>query len=111
MEREVRVRSAEAGNEVIFEGPDGAFCVVAAVDTRGNKLEGGGGVMEEVFEGLTALVVHDMELWFAAVADEAIVEEFISFKDGGSFSVGDGSDIDGVAVVVVEEKDVVVACA
>ena len=60
MEWEVRVCSAEAGNEVIFKGANGTFCAVAAVDAWWYKLKGGFAVMEVIFEGLTAFVVHDM---------------------------------------------------
>lgn len=39
MKREIGVGAAEAGNEVVLEGPDGAFCGIAAVDAGGYELE------------------------------------------------------------------------
>jgi hypothetical protein len=33
MEREIFVSAAETGNEVIFEGADGAFCSIASMDS------------------------------------------------------------------------------
>ena len=73
MEREVRVCGAKSGNEVILERPNGTFSIVAAVDARGNKLKGCGGVIEIVFESLATFVVHDVELWFAAMTYKSVV--------------------------------------
>ena len=39
------------------------------------------------------------------------MEEFVSFKDGGAFSIWYCSDVDSIAVIVVKQKDVVVASA
>jgi hypothetical protein len=39
MEREVLIGTAKTGNEVIFEGLDGAFSGVAGMDTGWDKLE------------------------------------------------------------------------
>jgi hypothetical protein len=39
VEREVFVNSAKASDEMIFEGPDGAFGCVAAVDAGRSELE------------------------------------------------------------------------
>ena len=45
------------------------------------------------------------------MADESIVERFVGTEDCRAATVGDGEDVDGVAVIVVEEEDVVVAGA
>ena len=111
MERKFRGCGAESSDEVVLECADGTFGIVASVDSWRDKLECSVGVMEVVFEGLTALIVHDVELWFATVADKAIIEELVGFEYGGSFSIGNGCDIDGIAVVMVEQEDVVVASA
>ena len=60
MEWQIRICCAEASDEVVLERAYGTFGVVATVDAWRNKLEGSGGVMEEIFERLTAFVVHDM---------------------------------------------------
>ena len=36
MQREVLVSAAETSNEVVFEGADGTFSGIAAVDVRGD---------------------------------------------------------------------------
>ena len=45
------------------------------------------------------------------MADEFVVDGFVGLKDGGASTVGYSPDVDGVAVVVIEEEDVVVAGA
>jgi hypothetical protein len=67
--------------------------------------------MEEVFEGSGAFIVKLLEQWAAAGKDEFVVALFVSSKDGISCSVFDGHYVDEVAVVVVEDKEIVVATA
>ena len=52
-----------------------------------------------------------MQEGLAAVADEFVVDGFVGLEDGGASTVGYSPDVDGVAVVVIEEEDVVVAGA
>ena len=67
--------------------------------------------MEKVFQGLTAHIVHYVELWFTSMANKAIMEELVGFEDGRSFLIRNGCHIDGIAVIMVEQEDVVVASA
>ena len=57
VEREVRVNAAEAGDEVILEGANGAFRGIAAMDPRGGQLEVDVGIMEEALQNSGGFIV------------------------------------------------------
>jgi hypothetical protein len=57
VERELWVGGAEAGDEVIFEGSNGAFCGVAAMDVGGGELEVDILAGHELLEGTGRFVV------------------------------------------------------
>ena len=96
---------------MVFEGADGPFSVVAAMDVRGYQLEFRVLLMEVIFQGLAAFIVEGVQEQLAAVANKFVVDMFVGFENGGTPTVGDSPNVDRVAVVVVEEKDVVVAGA
>ena len=97
------VDTAKAGNEMVFERPDGAFGGIAMMDTGRGKLKVDVLVAEELFERLGALVVQALELGTMAGGAEAGVENFESRQDGGAGAGLDGLGENAVAVVVVQE--------
>jgi hypothetical protein len=64
---------------------------------------------QEVFEELRGIVVEAMKLGTEAVALEKAKNCFIGGFDGGLLAIWYWLSMDGVAVVVIEDKDVVVA--
>jgi hypothetical protein len=62
MKGEVFVNAAEASNEMIFEGPNGAFRGIATMHARRSKLEVNILIAEELFEGKGAFIVQALEL-------------------------------------------------
>ena len=111
MEREILVHAAKSGDEMVFEGSDGAFGGIASMGAGGHKLVLDGFVLKEFFEGGAAFVVEAMEARAEAGADEASMEDAEGVKDGLGGAGLHGFREDGVAVVIVEDKDIVVAGA
>ena len=111
MEWEVGVSAAEACNEVIFEGANGAFSRVAAMDAGRGQLEVDICFVEEVFEGLGAFIVEALEVGFESCFSKAAVHSFIGGNNAGGLSVFEGLSKDVVAVVVIKDEDVEVASA
>ncbi len=61
IEREVRAGTAEAGDEVVFEGADGPFGGVTAIDARRGELEINVLGAHELLEGEGGFVVQSLE--------------------------------------------------
>ena len=70
------VDTAEASDEMILEGADGAFSGVATMDARRSKLEVDVFAAEEVLERFRALVVQALELGAVTGSAEAGMENF-----------------------------------
>ena len=62
MHGKILVETAEAGNEVIFERPNGPFGGVASMDTRRNKLKIHLLLRHEFFQGGRAFIVEALQL-------------------------------------------------
>ena len=56
------VAAAEAGDQVVFVGGDGAFCRIVAVEVQRNDLEGNTGILHDLFEAGWALVVEHLNV-------------------------------------------------
>ena len=111
MKGEVFVDAAEAGDEMIFEGSDGSFGGVAAMDIGWHKLVGDIFVIEKLLKRRRAFVVEALELWAEAGLAELGVEGFVGGKNGcGSASFHRFGE-DAVAVVIIEDEKIVVAVA
>ena len=111
MKWEVGVSRAETGDKMVFENADGAFCLVASVGMWWYELVVNLLFREEFFEKGRCFVVEALQLWAEAARSEDGVNAF----EGGEV-VGGGSGSHGlreyhIAVVVVDDEDVVVAVA
>ena len=111
MKWEVGVGGAETGDEMVFENADGAFCLIASVGMWWYELVVNLVFREEIFEKVGCFVVEALQLWSEAALSEGGVNAF----EGGEV-VGGGTGLHGlcenhVAVVVVDDEDVVVAVA
>jgi hypothetical protein len=111
VEGEIRVSAAEAGNEVVFKGTNGALGSVCAMHAGRDELKVDGFVAQKLFESGGAFVVEALELGAEAGVDEAIVDGFVGSEDGGGCFAGHGFSMDGIAVVVVQQEKLCVAGA
>lgn len=111
VEREICVGGAQRGDQMIFERADGALGGVASMNSGWDELEVDGFVFHELFHLVGALVVEALDFGLKACLDEAGMDEFVGSEDGGSCPVWHGFCVDGIAVVVVEDEDVIVAGA
>ena len=94
---------------MVFEGANGTFGGIGAMFFGWNTLEGHVVFLEGVFEFLGAFVVKDVKLRCMALSDEACVGKFPSIADAGGFSIGDGSGMDRIGIVMIQNENVVVA--
>ena len=93
--------------EVRFEGADGSFCDVAAVDIRRNELEGAVPFFNDgaaVFG--TGFVIEDLEVNTVAFGLEASHDGVVGGKTVEIVVRLKYRDKDGVGIVVVGEHDV-----
>ena len=111
VERKVGVTATEAGNEVVLEGLNGAFCGIPAVDVGRSELVGNIFILKESFERAGAFIVKGLQPRAAAGADENVVEFGVGSYDDFGLATGNGFNSNEVAIVVIEEQDVVVALA
>ena len=111
VEREVWVTPTKASNEVVFEGLDGAFCRIAAMDVGRGELVVNVFSLEVLFQGIGTLIVKSLEAGTAAGTDESVVELGVASLNDLSFATGKGLNSNVVAVVVIEDEQVVVAFA
>ena len=101
--------AAEAQYEMIFKGLYCSFSPVAAMESGWSELVFDGFIGHEVAEELGGFIVKKMELGAKTTALKEAENGFISIFDGGLFSIGDRLSMNGVAVIVVKEENVVVA--
>jgi hypothetical protein len=111
VEREIRVSAAEASNEVVLEGADGPFGCIATVQMRGSKLKVDMFGSHEGLEGCRGFVVQALELRSEAAFGEKRVCTFVRRKDLGTGFALHQLDVNGIAVVIVEDEHVGVSSA
>jgi hypothetical protein len=109
--QEVRVGAAQASNEVIFEGANGAFRRLATVNTWRHELEIDVLITKELFEGSAALIVKALELGAEASMNELKLDGLVCGEDGGTGLVGHGLSLGGVAVAVIQDEELGVSGA
>jgi len=102
VEGKMFVDTAKAGDEMVFERPDGAFGGIATMDARRGKLKVDVLVAEELFERLGALVVQALEAWVESGVKEGSMEARVPRQDAGAGTILDGLRDDRIAVKVVE---------
>lgn len=108
MEWEVRIGAAENGDEMALEGLDDRFSGVAVVDMGWRKLEVNIMVSEEFAEVGGGFVVKLLEARLEATGDKYIIHNLVGGADSLPGSVLHGFSDDGVAVMVVDDEEVVV---
>ena len=111
VKREVAVCAAQSCDEMIFEGLDGAFGGIGTMDAGENLLEIDPLVDHIFSECFRALVVKALELRPQAGFDKHVVDMFVCGKDGAGCFVWHWLGVDGVAIEVVQDEELCVACA
>jgi hypothetical protein len=91
---------------VFFEGPDGAFRVVAAMSVRRHQLviyiiDG-----EEVLQSGGCLVVESLEFWFETLDSKFLMDGIICFDPLLGGSIFHGDDFNVVAVIKIADHDI-----
>ena len=111
MKGEIGICGAEAGNEVILEGTNGAFGGIAAVHMGRNQLEVDVFSAHELFENVRGFVVKTLQDWTAASSNEDRKRLLVCIKDGSCALCFHGFCVDKVGVIVVEYKELRVTLA
>ena len=93
---------------MILERPDGAFSRVDTVFFRGNTLELDLILRESIFEILGTFVVKNMQIGGMAMAQKQLVSGLPSIADAGGLPIRNGDSVNGVSVLVVENKNIIV---
>jgi len=109
VKREILVDTAKSCNEVVLKSADTTFGCIAAVDVWGYKLVVDRFCLHKVLEDFGAFVIEALELGAMACFDEHGMERFVGFENAFSSARCHGFGNDSVAVVIVEDHDVVVA--
>ena len=91
---EIRVCAADTCNKVILK-------VRIPLSTRWNELEVHGLLLHALLEYSRCLVVKQLKFRRESPGTEVDVDGVVSCNDGGVFSTAQGSDMEGVAVVIV----------
>jgi hypothetical protein len=110
-ERELGVNSAEDGDKMVFEGANSTFSRIGTVFFGGDSLILDLVLQESIFEVLRAFIVQDMEVGGMALMHEDLVGLFPGIADTGGFAIRNGHSMDGICVLMVKDKNVVVATA
>ena len=94
---------------MVFEGTNGTFGRIAAMDGGGHKLEGNAVLVKIRFEALGGcFIVHEVQLRLESSGFEVVMQrlEFrLQFTASSCFK---RSDQDGIAIVIVEDHQVLV---
>ena len=106
---EVGFARGESSATVIIECRNRTFGGVAAMCIWGDKLEVEIVFAEGFFHGTRSFVVEDVESGIRNVLLEMFVARFPGFSDFQGLPVIDKLGVDGVGVVVVEEKYILVS--
>ena len=109
MEREVFVTCAQTGDEMILEGLDRAFGGVATMSMRWHQLEFYFGFVEESLQQGGYFIVEDVEFRSESAVDEVVAQLFEGCLQGGVGTIFDGFGEHGIAVIIAEDHDVLVA--
>ncbi len=104
------VDSSKDGNEVILEGSDGAFGLIATMHVWRDKLELGmprkGACL---FEGSAGFVVHDLEINRQTSCSQTSHDNVVGSKTMGIALGFEGLLEDQVAICMVRNHDILVA--
>jgi len=103
------VSAAQAHNEVIFEGTDCTFSRIPAMDVGQDQLEINILSHHKCLEGTGGFIVKVLEFGAESHGAKAVVGNLKSGKNGISTLVFERNSDDVIAVIVIHNKDAIVA--
>lgn len=106
---EFGIASGEARTKVVFPSLDRSFGGVAAMAVGRDQLEVDVVFFKCFFEVIGAFIVKDVEIWSVAIGLQTGVQAGPGFGDLAGLASFEGLGQDGVAIIIVEYHDVVVA--
>jgi hypothetical protein len=111
MEGEVLVNATQSSNKLVFEGSDGTFGGIVAMDSRWHKLEVDVFLAQKLFQGFGTFIVKALEAGLKAGGTQFDMEIFVAGQDGGASAIFDGFSKNAVAVIVIAYVQIIVAMA
>jgi len=111
VKREIFVSATKAGNEVVFECADGTFSGIVAMHMGRDQLEIHILCHQKVFEGLGGFVVQPLKFGLETGCTKAGVRSSVSLKNRVSVVIRERDSKDTIAVIVVDNENVIVARA
>jgi len=103
------VSAAQARNKVIFEGMDCTFSHIPAMDVGWDQLEINILSHHKFLEGMGGFIVKALEFGAESRGTKAVVGNLKSSKNGICTSIFERDSDDAIAVIVIHNKDVIVA--
>jgi hypothetical protein len=108
-EWELGMDGAKDRDKVIFECPNGAFSSVDSMFFWRNTLKLDVILGKGIFQILGAFVVQDVQIGRMTLTSEQQVRLFPGIANASSFAIWDGNRVDGICVLLVQDKEIVVA--
>ena len=108
MEGEIFVGCAQTSNEVVFECADGLFGSIAAMDVWRDQLIVHLFRRQKFLESLGCFVIQALEFWTEASGTKPGMRYLVGLEDRFRASVGEWDSEDTVAVIIVNDEDVIV---
>jgi len=111
VEWEVFVSAAKPSYEMIFKCVDGAFGNIATMDVLQHQLKINIHCCKEVLEGSGCFVVQVLKAWSKSSPTEVCMEHLEGHQDGVGVAILEWLCQYGIAVMVIEDHDVIIASA
>ena len=110
-EGKVGIDSAEDRNQVILESTDSSFGGIGTMFLGWHALKGDIVFLEGIFESLRTFVVKNVELGSMTSGEETFVGRFPGIADASGLAIGNGNGVNRIGVMVIKNKNVIVATA
>jgi len=105
------VLQSPASYEMVFKCADGTFGCIAAMDVWWHQLKINVYHCKEILEDGGHFIIQVLKVWSQASLTEACMEHLESHQEGASVAVLEQFCQNGIAVMVIEDHNVVVAGA
>ena len=96
---------------MVLESTDGSFGGIGSMFFGWHALEGDVVFVEGIFQSLRTFVVENVEFGSMTAGEKTVVGRFPGIADAGSLAIGNGDGVNGVGVMVIKNKNIIVATA
>lgn len=106
VQRKVGVGTAQPCNEMVFEGPDGPFSCISAVEMRWSQLKVNLGFAHMGLKGLTGFIIEALELGAESSGGEQVKSPFVA---GENFRTGAGLQglrKNAIGIIVIQDEQI-----